>query len=136
MEGSYLKYLKYKNKYLKLKRELDNNQNGGRCDNNKYDSYDLLGQVGGSGDDEIMLFKAEWCGHCQNFKNDWEELQKDKFLKSKYAFKTFDSDNDKEKMEEYKIKGFPTLFVRKNNKTVEYSGPMNKLNIEFFISNL
>ena len=136
MEGSYLKYLKYKNKYLKLKRELENNQSGGRCLNNNYDSYDLLGQVGGSGDDEIMLFKAEWCGHCQNFKNDWEELQNDKDLKSKYAFKTFDSDNDKEKIEEYKIKGFPTLFVRKNNKTVEYSGPMNKLNIEFFISNL
>ena len=136
MDNSYLKYLKYKNKYLKLKRELENNQSGGRCLNNNYDSYDLLGQVGGSGDDEIMLFKAEWCGHCQNFKNDWEELQNDKDLKSKYAFKTFDSDNDKEKIEEYKIKGFPTLFVRKNNKTVEYSGPMNKLNIEFFISNL
>ena len=118
MDNSYLKYLKYKNKYLKLKRELDGEQ------------------YGGSEDNEIMLFKAEWCGHCQNFKNDWEQLQNDKFLKSKYTFKTFDSDNDKKKMEEYKIKGFPTLFVRKNNKTVEYSGPMNKLNIEFFISNL
>ena len=135
MDSSYLKYLKYKNKYLKLKMEL-NNQSGGKCMNDRYNSYDLSKQMGGSGDDEIMLFKAEWCGHCQNFKNDWEALQVDEDLKSKYIFNTFDSDKDKNKMEEYKIKGYPTLYVRKNNKTVEYTGGMDRLQIKYFINHL
>ena len=137
MDNYKLKYLKYKNKYLKLKNELDMEQNGGRCMNNKYNTYDLSKQLGGSsGEDELMLFKAEWCGHCQNFKSEWENLKNDKYLKSKYRFTTYDSDENKEKMEEYKIKGFPTLYVRKNNQNYEYQGPMSKMGIELFINSL
>ena len=53
------KYLKYKLKYQELKALKQQNQK----------------QLGGTSKKNIILFKANWCGHCQNFMPKWEQLQ-------------------------------------------------------------
>ena len=51
----FSKYIKYKNKYISLK----NNMSGGT-----------------KSDIKVILFSADWCGHCKKFKPDWEKLKK------------------------------------------------------------
>jgi thiol-disulfide isomerase/thioredoxin len=100
-----LKYEKYKIKYFTLKNKLNiNNQNGGS-----------------SNKPTLYLFKAEWCGHCKQFKDDWDKLQGNSELKKKVNFVTMDSDKNKKEIEEWKVEGFPTLILKTGNKAIEYS---------------
>lgn len=100
------KYLKYKKKYLKLK-QLEKNMIGG---GNQQIS-----------DPEIYLFKAEWCGHCKAFKPVWNELNKK--YKSKYTFKTFDADKNKNDIQKWNIEGFPTIMLKnKDGQVIEFRG--------------
>jgi thiol-disulfide isomerase/thioredoxin len=96
------KYLKYKSKYLQLKNNL-NFQTGG-------------------GDDKpiVSLFKSEQCGHCKNFKPNWNDLQ------TKHpdvaTYQTFDSQNNNLKFAANNINGVPTILKTYNNETTEYQG--------------
>jgi len=118
MEGDYTaKYLKYKNKYLNLKKSM----RGGSA----------TGQCGGAENEKtVILYKADWCGHCRAFKNTWEQLQKEvKDVK----FETIDADKDADKVQEAKIDGFPTLRVLVNNKIHEFNQERTLENVKSFI---
>jgi len=108
------KYLKYKSKYLKLK--STSIQTGGASNSEKK---------------EIYLFKAEWCPHCVAFKKTWQSLQEK--MKDKYKFITFDSDKDKQSIEKWDIKGFPTIIKKEGNTMKEYVGPRDEESVEVFI---
>jgi protein disulfide-isomerase A6 len=112
-----LKYEKYKFKYLELKNMLALNQNGGTL--NK---------------PELYLFKAEWCGHCRNFKPAWEKLINNNNLKEKVNFITIDSDIDATKINEWNISSFPTIILKKDNKAIEYSGDRTLHALQNFIN--
>jgi len=72
--------------------------------------------VGVPSDKEVslVLVYAPWCGHSKNMLPDYERI------KSEYDGKTvngkkinvvmYDSDVDKDKVKEYGVKGFPSLF--------------------------
>ena len=100
MDKYYIKYLKYKYKYHNLKK-IDN-------------------QKGGDISKEIILFKANWCGHCQNFMPTWDKLSTN--FKDKYNFTKYDGDINTNEVSEYKINGFPTIIVKKGNELYEYTG--------------
>ena len=108
------KYLKYKDKYLKLKK-LEQN---------------IIMKGGAPVNKTLTLFKAEWCGHCKSFKKTWNELKNDN---SNIKFVTYDSDENKSEIEKYGIQGFPTLILLVDDKSIEYVGPRNKEAIEEFI---
>ena len=119
MDIDEIKYLKYKKKYLDLKNYMIKNG--------------LLNkQSGGGFNKELILFKANWCGHCNHFMPVWNKLQSEK-LNAKLT--TFDSDLNRDKINEYKIQGFPTLMLKSNNKLVEYSGPRDIESIKNFVKN-
>ena len=69
---------------------------------------------------KIILMYAPWCGHSKRMLPDWEKIKNEYNGKvingKKYIFETYNSEvnNDKEKIKEYKVKGFPTLFIEKN----------------------
>ena len=110
------KYLKYKAKYLNLKKTM---------------SLRNVSQSGGADKTEIYLFKAEWCGHCKGFKPLWEKIKEE--YKDKYTFVTLDSEKDKEKIDEWKIGGFPTIIKKTNNSAEEYVGPRDEASVVEFI---
>ena len=110
----YQKYCKYKKKYIDLKQKLIN-QSGGYEESAK---------------PKLILFKAEWCGHCRNFKDSWNTLQKNL---NTIDFVTYDADSDESVMEEYKVQGFPTLIFQKDDKLVEFNGDRNIDNIISFV---
>ena len=108
------KYLQYKMKYFKLK-EQQKVMKGGASKNN-----------------QLVLFKAEWCGHCKNFKSTWDKLQSE--LKNEVEFVTYDADQHKEIMTKYNIQGFPTLILNAGNKAIEYNGDRDINSLKEFIN--
>jgi thiol-disulfide isomerase/thioredoxin len=109
------KYLKYKEKYLALKK-LEKK----------------LTMIGGGEEKlDVFLFKAEWCGHCKAFKPTWELLENQ--FKKKYNFHTYDYESNKKEIEEWQIQGFPTIIAKKGKTASEYRGPRNIDSlVEFF----
>jgi thiol-disulfide isomerase/thioredoxin len=108
------KYLKYKSKYVNLKNRLT--QSGG-SDNKS----------------TIYLFKAEWCGHCKNFKSTWDAL-KNKYA-NQYNFITYDADKNSKEIKQWNIEGFPTIFKQTGNKAVEYVGSRDVDSMVNFLEN-
>lgn len=111
------KYLKYKNKYLTLKKIIDNIK-----------PHPTNIQLGGGKDDitKVILFKASWCGHCKRLVPIWNTLtDKEKYpdYSKKLDFIVYDSVTDKEKIKEWDISGFPTIMIVKNGIANEYNGP-------------
>ena len=116
------KYLKYKKKYFKLyyeNKDLIENyykyQSGGQAKKNK-----------------LIAFTAKWCGHCQVFKPTWSELQKSKL---NIELINYDSEKHKNKIDEYKISGFPTIMLKKVDGSLkEYNGNRSKNDLIKFIN--
>ena len=124
MSSFYEKYLKYKIKYLELKES--NNQNI---------YIEPQEQTGGSSNKmSIMLFKAEWCGHCKNFMPIWNKL-KDSYSK-KFNFLTYDSEKDKDYMNEMNINGYPTIMIKEGDNIQPYNGPREYDALVSILSNL
>jgi len=121
------KYLKYKAKYLKLKskeKELNKksiNMKGGSNMNDNNNNKN-----------SIYLFKADWCGHCKQFKPTWNKLKDE--MSNKINFITYDSVKNAKEIKEYNISGFPTLIIKTGNKAIEYVGPKNEQSIKDFIN--
>ena len=110
-------YNKYKQKYLNLKQSI-NAQTGG---------YNEINQE----KPQLMLFKAEWCGHCRNFKESWEALKEHV---PQVDFITYDADSNEEKMKEYGVQSFPTLMLKKNDEILEFNQERNIDNIVKFVN--
>lgn len=126
MERNYfILYKKYKNKYINLQNSLKNNSQVGGAKENEEDKKD------------VFLFKADWCPHCQGFLPAWDKLKAN--YGKKYNFITYDGDKNKEEVESWKIQGFPTIIVKKNNKeneAMEYVGPNEYGSVLNFIENI
>ena len=110
----YSKYLKYKEKYLEIKK------------NNTLMS-------GGGNKPTLYLFKADWCGHCNNFKSTWVDLKKS--MKNNVNFVTYDADKHSNQIQQWNVQGFPTLILQKNDKAIEYTGSRDLNSLSEFIKN-
>jgi thiol-disulfide isomerase/thioredoxin len=109
------KYLKYKNKYNKLRNNLSI-QSGGKKKKNT-----------------LYLFKASWCGHCIAFKSTWDQLQTD--LKNDINFETYDADEHGDIMKKFKIDGYPTLILKKEDQAFEFVGTRDLQGLKDFVNN-
>ena len=121
MENYTQKYLKYKEKYLALQKV--------------YNELMLKKNMNGGGNDiQIMLFKADWCGHCKHFKPTWEKISE--MYKSKYNFVIYDADNQTDKFKEYKVDAFPTVLVKTSNNIITYDGDRSFDDFNNFIKSM
>lgn len=109
------KYFKYKSKYINLKAK----------------QYNMTG--GASAKNTLYLFKADWCGHCNQFKPIWDKMQQSE-LNKKINFVTYDADKDKQKIAKEAINGYPTLILKKDGKSIEYEGSRDMESLKEFIA--
>ena len=78
---------------------------------------------------KLVLFYADWCGHCKKIKPVWdetaEEINKDdkKMIKVNCGEGT---NEEKKIMKEYNIDGYPTIILFNNGKPEPYSGERTK----------
>lgn len=78
---------------------------------------------------QLVLFYADWCGHCKKIKPVWEEAAAEINDKDKKMLKVNcggGSKKEKEIMEKYNIDGYPTIILFKNGKPSPYEGARNK----------
>jgi protein disulfide-isomerase-like protein len=74
----------------------------------------------------LVLFYADWCGHCKKLKPTWKECSekaKEKGLTMIQINVGEGTDKDKELTEKYNIDGYPTIILFKNGKAIPYDGP-------------
>ena len=107
------KYLKYKTKYVNLKKII--NLKGGSEEKNT-----------------IFLIKADWCGHCKQFKSTWEKLNNNN---NNVKFVTLDGDKDQNKIKQnnFNVLGYPTILFKSKNKVIEYNGNRDYDSVHEFI---
>lgn len=75
----------------------------------------------------ILIFKAEWCGHCQQAAPEFAKLLAASPIDlsgKKAVVRMLDADQDKDAMAPYKdrVKGFPTILIQKGSELIEYPG--------------
>ena len=131
------KYIKYKLKYNNLKNKLNFNLNGG-------DSTSLMilpqqDKTHNNLNINIILYKANWCTHCINFVNVWEELQN--IFNNKINFITYEDTNTEHKkfINKAGIREYPTIQIIINNdydKPIKYSEKRNLETLTNYINNL
>lgn len=99
---------------------------------------------GQSGTDyaEIMLFYADWCPHCKTAKPIWEDVKAEYENKVINGHKvlftevncTEETAEVAELMDKYKVEGFPTIKMNKDNQIIEFDAKPTKSNLTQFIN--
>ena len=73
-----------------------------------------------------MLFYADWCKHCKNFKPIFDGELKQKISDIPVKLEAIDSVKNPEITSKYNVSAFPTLILEVNNKVIEYDIATNK----------
>lgn len=89
---------------------------------------------------DFLIVKAEWCGHCQRAKPEFEKLVQMGALPIKSGevlkIRILDSDVDKEEVSKLGVRGFPTLMARIKGKTYEYPGERTAEGVKQYLADL
>ena len=87
---------------------------------------------------KVVLFYADWCGHCKTLKPVWDEVAKGVNEKEKGRMIKVNcgegTKHDKEIMEKYSIDGYPTIIVFEDGKPTPYEGKRTKEGLESLCS--
>jgi len=93
---------------------------------------------------EIYFFSADWCPHCKKAKPDWNAFQSqvDGTTLNGYTVNTIsvdctnlDTDQNSAKLvQQYDIKGFPTVVAIKDGKRVDYDAKVDQDSLNKFLS--
>lgn len=75
----------------------------------------------------MIKFYADYCGHCKHLAPIYLNLSDNV---SDIKFGEIECPSHKLVCGKYKIKGFPTLILFKDNLTYEYEGPRNEINMK------
>jgi thiol-disulfide isomerase/thioredoxin len=89
----------------------------------------------------LLLFYVDWCPHCKTAKPEWEELKAEYEGKNingyNIVFTEYNCTNETaeidELMDKYKIEGYPTIKLVKDNQIVEYDAKPTKSTMEQFL---
>jgi thiol-disulfide isomerase/thioredoxin len=74
---------------------------------------------------KVVLFYADWCGHCTKFKPTWDEAAKKVNKEEKRMIKVNCGEGtkkDKEIMDKYDIDGYPTIVIFEDGEPKKYNG--------------
>ena len=133
------KYLKYKEKYLVLQKEYNQliakkNMKGGNGNQNSGMVVTTEKKLSDDTKITLILFKADWCGHCKTFKPTWDKISE--IYNKKFNFVTYDADKQTDKFKEYKVDAFPTVLVKNGNNIMSYEGDRSFDDLNNFIQSI
>lgn len=87
---------------------------------------------------KVMLFYAQWCGHCQSLKPKWDSA-KTRFDTTKVEVEEVNADDasSKDLFEKHNVSGFPSIkIVKKDGTVVDYQGDRSEEDlVQFVLSN-
>ena len=92
-------------------------QNGGYA-NNDYFTINRMQNMYGGDKGKIILFYADWCGHCQQFKPVWEKIKRK--MGGKVQFEEVDDENVFE-INKYGVQSYPTIIAEKGGKMFKFN---------------
>jgi thiol-disulfide isomerase/thioredoxin len=90
----------------------------------------------------LMLFYVDWCPHCKTAKPEWDNLKQlyqDKTINGyNISFTEYNCTNETPEIEQlmnkYKIEGYPTIKLVKDNQIIEYDAKPTKSTLEQFLN--
>ena len=90
----------------------------------------------------LILFTVDWCPHCKTAKPEWEDLKTEYEGKNINGYNlTFTEHNCtnetpeiEELMNKYKIEGYPTIKLIKDNQVIEYDAKPTKDTMSQFLN--
>ena len=76
----------------------------------------------------IVWFYTDWCRYCQKLAPTFKKLTKDRQIKKEYAIAYVNAEDprNKEYVKEYKVEGYPTVYLVKEGKK-EFISPVDLL---------
>jgi len=91
---------------------------------------------------ELILFHVDWCPHCKTAKPEWDQVKAEYENKSINGYKVMfneinctDETSDKVKMiETYKIEGYPTIKLVKDNQVIDFDAKPTKETLTKFLN--
>jgi thiol:disulfide interchange protein len=98
---------------------VKNTKEGFQCKPNELDQYIK------SEEPTLVLFYADWCGHCTKLKPHWHEATKKANAETTRMIQIDVGGKDPEQkalMEKYEVDGFPTILVFQNGTATPYQG--------------
>jgi thiol-disulfide isomerase/thioredoxin len=95
-----------------------------------------------SKDAEIMLFSTDWCPHCKTAKPEWEQVKAEYEGKQingyTILFTEVNCTNETPEVEQminrYKIEGYPTIKLVKDNQVIDYDAKPTKATLIQFLN--
>ena len=65
----------------------------------------------------VVFFYTDWCGFCQRFAPTFDKITRDKAIKNNFAiaFVNCEKEENQKDMQEFDVKGFPTVYVIKED---------------------
>ena len=73
---------------------------------------------------KIVLYYADWCGHCIKFKPEWAALEAKLAGNKQISSAAYEESKNPNEFKIANIDGFPTINIYKANRLLEtYSGP-------------
>lgn len=91
---------------------------------------------------ELIFFTVDWCPHCKTAKPEWDSLKTEYENKTINGYNiiftehncTAESAEVEELMNKYKIEGYPTIKLLKDNQIIEYDAKPTKATLEQFLN--
>jgi thiol-disulfide isomerase/thioredoxin len=79
----------------------------------------------------LILFYADWCSHCKNFKPKWNKLTKT--LEGIIKTASVNGDTNQQMMQKYNVDKFPTIILDNGSTKLEYDGDMTIEGLKQFV---
>ena len=87
---------------------------------------------------ELVIVKAEWCGHCKKAMPEFQKLVAASPLKladgSSVTVKLYDEKADKAIVDTMGVKGFPTILLMDGSNRIEYGGERTYTGVMGFLN--
>ena len=89
---------------------------------------------------ELYLFKTDWCPHCKKALPLFERLEHEYSNKLvngyRILFKVVDCEQEPKLADKFKIEGYPTIKLIKDDQTVEYDAKPDRENLIQFLNSV